>query len=184
MPKSQRLLLDANVIIYAHELRVWSQLIEKCDITITLTVKEQETYYWRDQTGIPYPIDIDVYINEGKINCVCVPLKHVDSFKNLFGPHYLDRMDPGESDSLAFLYYSSDEHHICSSDGIVFRILGALAMADRGISLEEVLQQKGLTRSIDQQYTKAYRLSLTDKGQAEGITGMALKPEVESEKDK
>jgi len=187
MPKFQRLLLDANVIIYTHELGVWKQLTEKCATNITRSVLE-EAIYWSDNGGICHPIDLNPYIRAEKVGCIDVPLSQVDSFTLKFGPYYLDRLDPGEADSLAFLYYSTDdEYHICSSDGIVFRVLGSLAMPDRGISLEEVLQQIGLSRPFDedhQQYTKAYRISLTKKGKVEGFTGMALKPEAESDKDK
>ena len=177
MPKFPLLLLDANVIIFAHELSIWSQLTEKCTITITRTVVDDEAYYWRDKQGIPHTIDLNRYIEEEKINCIDVPLAQVDSFRQKFGPTYLDRLDPGEADSLAFLYYSQEKWLICSADGIVFKALGCLRLGEQGISLEKILQQIGLTRELDEQhkhYTEAYRLKLTKMGQQEGITGMAF----------
>ncbi len=73
MPMFQLLLFDASVIIFAHKLGVWSQLTEKCIITITKTVKEQEVYYWVDENETPHSIDLDDYIEKGKIECIEVP---------------------------------------------------------------------------------------------------------------
>lgn len=175
MPKFQLLLLDANIIIAAHELGIWPKLVEKCAITITRTVVEHESYYWRDKQGTPHEIDLTNYIKEGKINCVDVPVPVVDSFFSKFGPTYLDRIDPGEADSLAFLYHSNENWRIASADGIVFKILGCLGRSEQGISLEEITQQIGLTCKFDKHYTKDFRVSLTKQGQQDGITGMGLK---------
>jgi hypothetical protein len=176
MPKFRLLLLDANVIIAAHELGIWSKLVEGCSITITRTVVEQETYYWRDEQGIPHEIYLEGYIQEGKINCVDVPLAEVKSFLQKFDPTY--KMDLGEAESLAFLYYSSEKWLIASADGIVFKVLGRLGRPDQGISLEEITQKIGLTCNFDKKhghYTKDFRLRLTKQGQQDGITGMGLK---------
>lgn len=186
MSKFQRLLLDTCVIIYAHELGVWKQLTEKCAISVTSSVLE-EADYWLDNVGNRHEINLKPYIKAGKVDCVDVSVSQHSSFCQQFGLVYLDRMDTGEADSLAFLYHSQDIWRICSGDGIVFKVLGCLGRPDQGISLEEVLQHTGLSRPIDrkhEQYTKSYRLRLTRIGQVEGITGMALKPEVELDKEK
>ncbi|MHC4115282.1 MAG: hypothetical protein ACYSSL_08190 [Planctomycetota bacterium] len=177
MPKFRFLLLDANIIIYAHELGIWDRIVERCSITITKTVVEDETYFWRDKQGVPHQINLDNYINYGKINCIDVPLSQVESFLKKFDPVYLERMDPGETDSLAFLYYHLEEKWlITSADGIVFRILGRLGLSDRGISLEEIVQKIGSTCNFDraQRYTKKFRLSFTKRGEQDNITGTGL----------
>ena len=142
------------------------------------TLVEQEVYYWRDKRGIPHQIRLDVYIKNGKINCVDVAKWQLDSFLQSFSPVYLDQIDPGEADSLAYLCSSEEQWCICSADGIVFRTLGCLRLAERGISLQELLQQVGLSRQFDSSHwhcTKEYRQYLTLRGQQEGITGMGLK---------
>ena len=178
MPKFPFLLLDADVIIAAHEFGVWDKLVERCSITITRTVVEDEVRYWTDDKGMCHVIDLDKHIQEGKISCVDVPLSLVDKFCKKFGPAYLDQMDPGEAESLAFLYYSDEEWRIASGDGIVFRSLGCLALSEHGISLEEIIQKIGLTCDVSQKYqfTKKYRVNLTKKGEQEAIMGMGLKP--------
>lgn len=174
MPKFQLLLLDANIIIAAHELGIWQHLVQECSVTITRTV-ESEAKFWEDQKGRHHPIDLDSDIKEGKINCVDVPVSAVDSFIQRFDPTYLDRIDPGEADSLAFLFRSNENWCIASADGIVFKILGCLGRSEQGISLEEITQQIGLTCKFDKHYTKDFRIRLTKQGRQDGITGMGLK---------
>ena len=141
MPKFPRLLLDANIIIFAHELRIWSQLTENCTITITRIIAEREAQFWPDQQGKAHKIRLNEYVQKGKINRVNVPPAQFDAFRQIFGPTYLDRMDTGEAELLAFLYHSQKKWLICSADGIVFKTLGCLGLAEQGISLEEILQQ-------------------------------------------
>ncbi len=173
MPKFRLLLLDANVIIYAHELGIWHLLTDHCEITITRTVAEQEVYYWRDQNDVRHEIDLAADIRDGRIHCIEVTLSQIDAFRNKFGPVYLDAMDPGETESLAFLISSTEPWRICSSDAIVFRVLGSLGRAEQGISFEEVLCAVGLGRDVDVMYDKAFRQRYTARGQQEGITGLA-----------
>ena len=174
MPKFQLLLLDANIIITAHKLGIWSKLVERCSVTITRTV-ESEADHWQDEKGQFHSIDLSGDIEKGKISCVDVPLSQVGSFLQKFDPTYLDRMDPGETDSLAFLFHSKENWLIASADGIVFKILGCLGRPDQGISLEEITQKIGRTCKFDRQYTKKFRLSLTKQGQQDGITGRGLR---------
>ena len=104
-----------------------------------------------------------------------MPLAQVENFKIKFDPTYLDRMDPGETDSLAYLCQSSEPWRITSGDGIVFKILGRLARGEQGISLEEILQQTGLVRELKWQYTKEFRLKYTRQGEHDSITGRGMK---------
>jgi hypothetical protein len=173
MPKFRLLLLDANVIIYAHELGIWHLLTDRCEITVTRTVAEQEVYYWRDRDGGRHEIDLATDIQEGRVRCIEVPLARIDAFRERFSEVYLDAMDPGETESLAFLESSADPWRLCSSDAIVFRVLGSLGRAEQGISLEEVLSAVGLERQVDAMYDKTFRQRYTARGRQEAITGLA-----------
>jgi hypothetical protein len=174
MPRFQRLLLDTNAIVLAYELRVWEELTERCEVTITNTVKE-EVYYWRDKGDIPHSINLDDYTEQGRINCISVPFSQLDSFAKKFSPFYLDQMDPGEADSLVFLYYAEEKWFLCSSDAIVYKVLGLLGKGEQGISFEEVLQEIGLGRQLEWKHTKDFRSKYTLKGEQNGITGMGLR---------
>jgi hypothetical protein len=175
MPKFQLLLLDANVIIYAHELGIWDDLIDKCEITITRTVLEEETYYWFDEQDTPHRIDLNDNINAKDINCIDVPQSQLETFLEKFDPTYLDRLDPGEADSLALLDNSKESWLICSSDHIVYKVLGCLGRGGQGKSLEEILNTIGLGRQVKSQYSEEFRKKCTVQGEQDGIIGMGLK---------
>jgi hypothetical protein len=174
MPKFQFLLLDTGIIIGAHELRVWDHLIQQCEVTITNTVKG-EADFWYDEERVRHEIELDSDVAAGNIRCIDVPLSQVTDFCNQFGPTYLDRMDPGEADSLAHLFYSKEEWLIASADSHVFKVLGFLGLGDRGRSLEEILYQVGLGRAVGLKYSKAFRERYTAMGKRDGITGIGSK---------
>lgn len=159
--KFRLLLLDANVVIYLHELGLWDKFTASCDVTLTQTVVDEVLSY-----------DLAPDISEGRIQCIEVSNESVNKFLDRFGPTYLDRLDPGEAESLAYLIDSSEEWLICSADEIVYKTLGLLQLSHQGISLEEVLQKIGLTCSgIAGQYSKQFRQNVTRKGKIDNITG-------------
>ena len=174
MPKFQFLLFDACIIIGAHELGVWDSLIQQCTVTITSTVN-QEADFWYDAHGERHEVNLNKDISAKKINCVNVPLSQVSDFCKKFGPTYLDRMDPGEAESLAYLSFSREHWLIASADSHVFKVLGSLGLGERGISLEEILQKIGLGRDVDWKYSMEFQKKYTMKGEQDGITGLGLK---------
>jgi hypothetical protein len=180
MPKFQFLLLDAGIIIGAHELGVWDQLIHQCRITVTRTVKE-EADFWYDEHNVGHEIDLNRDVEAENIKCIDVPLSQVNNFCNEFGPTYLDRMDPGEAESLTHLFYSKEEWQIASADSHVFKVLGFLGLGERGISLEEILNQVGLGRAVHSKYSRMFREKYTTMGKQDGITGIGSKGDFRKE---
>ena len=66
MPKFRFLLLDAGIIIGAHELGVWDHLTQQCEVTVTGTVKV-EADFWYDERGEGHDIDLDIDIEAGRL---------------------------------------------------------------------------------------------------------------------
>jgi len=169
--KFRLLLLDANIVIYLHELGIWSHFIEKCSVTLTQTVIDEAQYY-EDEERIRYPIDLKPDIESKKIQCIDVPIKTVEKLVRKYGPVYLEKLDDGEAESLAFLMDSQEKWLISSSDRIVFKTLGREGRSEQGISLEEILTNIGLTQSdLKYQYTKIFREKNTHEGQIDSIQG-------------
>ena len=174
MLKFQFLLLDTGIIIGAHELGVWDHLIQRCEVTITSTVKD-EANFWYDEHGVRCEINLDGNVKAERIKCVDVPLSQVADFCEKFGPTYLERMDPGEADSLAYLFSSEEKWRIASADSHVFKVLGFLGLGERGISLEEILNKVGLKRGVHWKYSRMFRERYTAMGKQDGITGIGSK---------
>ena len=104
-----------------------------------------------------------------------VDAAQLKAFLNRFDPVYFGEMDPGETESLAYLISSNDPCLICSSDAIVFRVLGCLGLVEQGLSLETILQQVGLGRALTYQFTERFREYWTKRGQRDGMSGIGLK---------
>lgn len=171
MKKFQLLLLDANVVITLFEEGIWEAVCRECDVHLARTVLDEAEFY-EDDEDCKHEIDLNPYIRSETVRVVEEPTENVQAFLNLFDLSYLERLDTGEAESLAFLFSAKDEFTICSADAIVFRVLGNLDLSDRGISLETLLSRLGLGRRLPHDgYTEAFREKHTRKGVAERLQG-------------
>ncbi len=173
MKKLQFLLLDAGPIIKLFELGIWEQFIKACDVTITRTVAENEVVFASKGDDKEY-IDLMPYEKQGLIKIVDVEPFAVKNFYDKFDLPYQDIIDPGENETLAFLCASSENWRVCAADHAVFRVLGLLDKSVQGISLEEALQDIGLSRQLERQYTKKFREKYTHLGQLDSIQGRGV----------
>ncbi len=130
-------------------------------------------FYEKD--GLQEAIDLSPYIDQNVITIVEVNTNEVWNFRNLFDPTYFDRLDQGETESLAYLLGEEETCLFSSGDSIVYKVLGRLHRSDQGISLEEILQKIGFGRELPPQYTKVFRKKWTKRGQRDGITDIGLK---------
>lgn len=173
MKRLRFLLLDANVIIRLFELSLWKKIVETCDIIVAETVVEEAEFFFDDEGQ--HAIDLSADIKSNRITIASVPASDVAQFRDRFSPDYLERIDPGEAEALAFLLSSNDPCLLCSADAIVFRILGRLNRGEQGLSLEEVLDRVGLSRGLPNQFRKEARDRWTKQGQQDMIQHRGLK---------
>jgi hypothetical protein len=158
-------------VIKAFELGLWQKLVERCEIWLAATVI-QEAAFFTTEDGNPHSIDLRLDVQENRVAKFELTLSELSAFRSSFDPSYLEKLDDGETESLAFLINSSEQSLICSADKIVYRILGNLKRSQQGISLEEILQQVGLGILLPRQFTKSYRQEWTSKGFQEGLGGL------------
>lgn len=154
MTRSRLILLDANVVIHLFELDLWRQVVARSQIVIAQTVVDEAHFFERD--GERFPIEWDALIREGSVEIRGLAASEVQAYCNKFDPTYYEKLDPGEAESLALLERDADSR-ICSGDKIVWRVLGNTNQADRGVSLEEILKQIGLTKGLPDRFSKRFR---------------------------
>lgn len=149
-------------------------MLGRCDVWLSRIVAEREVRY---QRGDDYDEDIDLSpdIAAGRIQVFEVELAEVVRFRASFDPLYVEEMDDGETESLAYLMSQSDGFSISSGDAIVYRVLGNLGRGDQGVSLEEVLQRIGLGRSLDWPYSKRFREKFMQQGIEDMFRGRGRK---------
>jgi hypothetical protein len=133
-----------------------------------------EAQFFKDENGNRHDIDLTLFIQAGTLTVFSLTPSELDHFRAKFSPAYFEKLDAGETESLAYLLGQSDECQLCSADKIVFRVLGNLNRPEQGISLEEVLQQTGLGRKLLREFTRQYREEWTKKGFQEKLGGAGM----------
>lgn len=174
MKKFRLLLLDANVVIEISRHALWDQLVDRYEIHLARTVID-EAQFFDDDDGNRQYIDLTAYIDAKNITVFDLAPSNLAALRAKFDHVYFEKLDPGETESLGYLLQQSDECRMCSADKIVYRVLGNLSRAEQGISLEEVLNQVGLGRRLDREFTQGFREEWTRKGFQEGLSGIGMK---------
>jgi hypothetical protein len=173
--KFRLLLLDANIVIEISRHGLWDQVTERCEIHLAQTVID-EAQFFDDDAGDRIYIDLRKWVESGDIVIFDRTPSQLSGFQGQFDASYLEKLDPGETESLSYLLDQGTECLLCSADKIVYRVLGALGRPDQGISLDELLAKIGLSRKLTHEFTRNYREEWTKKGFQEGLQGQGLKP--------
>lgn len=178
MKKFQLLLLDANIVIELFRQGIWDKVVDLRDIHLARTVAQEEAHFYKDENGERHDFDLRPYAKDERITVFDVLLSELSGFLSHFGPTYLEKLDPGEAESLVYLLNSTEPCLICSADKIVYRVLGNINRGEQGISLEEILQKIGLGRPLKHHFSKAYHRYWTKQGSQERIQGTGWKDSV------
>src|SRR5260370_34368389 len=110
-----------------------------------------------------------------EVEVVAVSANAAAEFRARFSPSYIADLHPGETDSLVFLLQTQNAV-ICSSDAIVFKVLGCLGEGDRCISLEQLLNSAGMGRKMRTFWCKeSYREKCLRDGWQDNMQGRAMK---------
>ncbi len=166
MKKFPFLLLDAGPIIKLFSLGIWDDFIKHYDVSISRIIAEDQALYTEDDKK---QIDLNTYKERYLIKIIDVEPFVVKTFYDKFDLSYKANIHDGEKETLAFLCNSTENWIVCAADGAVFRVLGLLARAKQGISLEEVLTQIGLSRRLEWKYTKKFREKYTRMGKIDSV---------------
>ena len=168
------LLLDAGPIIKLFELGIWKRFIDKCEITIARTVVQEAVHTGQRDSFNYIDFPFEQAADQGRIKIIDMKRGEVGAFLKSSGIGTKYRIDPGEAETLTFLMSSSEDFLMCTADGPVFSVLGFMNKAERGISLEEVLNKIGLARPLEWQFTKKFREKYTRVGQVDATQGQGL----------
>ena len=163
------LLLDADVVIELFRLGIWDSVIERCGVHLAHAVAETEAHFFHDEHGERQDFDLAPYKENGGVTVFDVTITDLQRVTTQFGPTYVEKLDPGETQSLVYLLNSADTCQICSADRIVYRVLGNLNLGEQGVSLCEVLDKVGLGRPLEPHFGKKYRQKWTTVGSQDRI---------------
>lgn len=169
MTRSRLVLLDTNVVLRLFELGIWQAVTQKYQIVLAQTIIDEAQFFVRDDQR--HEIDWAQILLSDAVEIRSATAGDIQKFCVRFDPNYLEKLDPGEAESLTLM--QSDGHaSICSADKIVWRVLGNTGQAERGISLEELLQKIGFSKALPDRFSKQFREQWTKRGGTEQIMGL------------
>jgi hypothetical protein len=165
------LLLDTNVIIKAHELGIWSNLMQDCHLLLPGTIIGESIYYI-DKMGNRINIDLQSQVNNGMISQIDPTVEDLFKFNQLFASWFIQTLHHGETEALALICVNkAKDAYLCTSDAPAIRALAMMHSSDLGISLEELLRIIGLTKPLEARYTEGFFKNNLGVGSRNLITG-------------
>ncbi len=141
------LLLDADIVIDLHVLGNWKAIVGSYKIHLPATVVSEIKHYPQGNQLIP--IDLNVYINSGKVTVVSVDIQEQTRIFEQLRNDNVDGIDPGELEALCYMLITSDIR-IALKDHAAIRAAAFLSITDRALSVEQVLKEVGILRVKDQ----------------------------------
>ena len=174
--RSKQLLLDASVIILAHELDVWTVLLREADVAVTSIIAHDEALFFDREAGsVPGPINIAVLIRQGAVSELSASVSDIERVRDLFDEELNMALHDGEVEAIAILYADeSDSLLFCTSDKVAIRVLARLGLSDSGVSFEEVLKSTGLRKPLPLEYRTEYFDRYIAEGQTARIQGKGV----------
>lgn len=137
------IIFDANVIIKAHELGLWKTLRSQRKVSLPTSIID-EVKFFTDRRGNHVDIDLRTEVAENLIAEIEVDIGAMAKLYADFSDDFVDSIDPGEQEALAFLYSNSNAgYRFCSGDKRALAALGTIGQGTLGISLEQVLNDIG-----------------------------------------
>jgi len=168
-------LLDANVVIKAHELGIWLQLTERYELILPATVIRDEARYFKTAKRIRKPIRMQELVAKGEITELGATAEELANMVSIFASWFLQTLDLGETEALSLLKTNrATGAYFCTSDAPAIRALAMMAMSEQGISMETLLAKVGLKKNLERQYTEDFFCTNIRLGQIARITGEGL----------
>jgi hypothetical protein len=167
------LILDANVIIAAHEFGVWDHIVRSHTVHIPSVVLNLEVYFFKKPDGATVTIDLKRQVGKSitEVSCTADELaalsEQLDSVTD-------QEIHAGEKEALVILMRSRD-HTFCTFDHTAIEVLALLGLSERSISFEGLLRSCGVTKGLQYKHTEAFYVTHLEKGKANRVQGTGLR---------
>ena len=172
-------LLDANVIIVAHQLAIWEWLLERYRILVPSVVVRTEVLFYPTPGHGRAPVQLDEQAEAGWIEELTATATELARVYAGFDQSFVSGLHAGEAEALAlFLAGRVGEAGFCSGDALAVQALAMLGFAEQGVSLEALLGGKKHDGVLEPQFTEGFLRRNLSRGCENRITGMGLRRRV------
>lgn len=156
---------------------MWETFISRVEVIVPATVARDEAlFYSAAEGGIPSPINLPLLIKDKKIKEAIATAEEMAALETIFDRVFIKGLDPGEAEAIALLYNGSiGDPKFCTADKAALQALAMINRRDLGISMEKILKECGLQKTIGSQFTDEFLKTWLDKGAQNLITGFGLK---------
>ncbi len=138
-------LVDACIVIEAHELGLWGVLMSCLKLAIpSIIIRESEHFIGAD--GWPTEIDVPGYVRAGNVIEMEAALADLADLYNYFDPFFGQSIDEGEAEALALIKAGkAPDAFFCTADGPAIQALAMLGHGEVGVSFERLAAESGCT---------------------------------------
>lgn len=155
---------------------MWANLLERVHLVVPSVILGEVDGYYDPVTGDYIPIHLRKEVEQGLITEVTATAEHLAVFMGRFDSTFAQRMDAGEREALALLHAGEcAEHRFCTADGAAIPALCLLDMSEKGVSLETLLNEVGLSRTLPPKYREKFFVNMRAQGVEERIRGVGLR---------
>ncbi|HLE08926.1 MAG TPA: hypothetical protein VI914_04795 [Thermodesulfobacteriota bacterium] len=168
MPPLKLWLLDADVIIDLLSLDVFGNLVKGFEVFACSTVINEVKFFKKADKKEEINFRKE-YVDSGLVKELFSSHDQLKSIISRLSPLQQEIIHPGELESLAVLV-REEKLTFCCCDAATIRILPFLDVSDRGISVEKLLRQSGLSNpELEERHTEKYFKNNLDVGKREKI---------------
>jgi len=172
--KPRLVLLDADVIIEAHNIGVWQDIIKGYEVLVpSIIIEDQAKFYSKQEQRTT--IDLKSQVAQHQIQEIQTTTEEIECLYEKFARNPPE-IHPGETEAVAYIFCHSEEGHVfCTGDHAAIIALTKCGMSDKVISFEELLNKIGLTKTLKKQLTESYRKDVTKKASTQKIMEQGTK---------
>lgn len=141
--KSKQILVDAVVVIHAHECGYWNPLCNTYQIALPATIIENEVFYFDSSKG-KIGLKPSIWIKQGTVTRIDATIAEYAMLADKLSNDFMLGIDAGEKEALAILSSEKYKNYFfTTADKAAAKALGILGLGCRGISVEELLKNLG-----------------------------------------
>lgn len=137
--KAKLLLLDADVIIEAHELGVWEDIKRTYDVAVPSIIVSEARYFRSEHGGAG--INLKRQVDAGEIKKFEGTVDELEQTFSNIRDTFMAGLDDGEKEAIALIAQGRcPEYLFCSGDINGIQAMALLGMAARSISFEQMVK--------------------------------------------
>ena len=165
-------LLDADIIIKAHELDVWQKLLNSFEICVPSIVIHREAKYFSSKQGSTFPIKLKELADNGEITEISASAQEMAHFRSNF---HSPEIDDGETEALTVLWKKNlDGYKYCTADRAAIIVSCLMDLHQHVVSMETILSSIGISKPLKSTCKEEVFKKIVNDGLARKIRGDGL----------